>query len=219
MVRSKKTILLISLSIAILVFVAGIMLGYTLDNLRSNEILKQLRQSELNTESYLIHEAFIDAFGGDECTSLALRVKDMQSLVAKTGLQLTDYSDKSISKNKDFDYLKRKYFLLEIKFLTLIERLKNKCDEKIVHILFFYSKDDQDSIKQGYVLTNLNEIYGNSLIVLSIDKDYLDEPLIGVLKTKYGITETSTIIINGEVKKESFTSKAELQQIIEEKIK
>ena len=215
MVTYTKRIFITSLVIAIIVFVAGILLGYSLDGMRNKDLLENLRQSELNTESYLVHQTFLETFGGNECEVLTSRINDMKDLVTSIGSKLTSYSTKSMSESEDMDYLKRKYFISEIKFLTLLQHLKENCEKKFVIILFFYTKDDATSTRQGYILTDLNEKYEDSLIILSLDKDYSDEPLIKTLKLKYNIKESSTLIINNNIKKEGLITEEELIPLIE----
>ena len=52
-------------------------------------------------------------------------------------------------------------------------------------------------------------------MVLSLDVDYFEEPLIEVLVTNYNVTNTPTLIINDEIKIEEVISANELKKIIE----
>lgn len=72
---------------------------------------------------------------------------------------------------EDLEYLKRSYFLLEIKDYLLMKRLTEKCGIKPTFILYFYStKKDicEDCEKMGYVLTTLRDKYPD-LRVYSFD--------------------------------------------------
>src|SRR3989338_7147883 len=61
----------------------------------------------------------------------------------------------------DFEYLKRSYFLLEIKDYLLMKRLTEKCGIKPTFILYFYSTEDicEECERIGYVLTALRDKY------------------------------------------------------------
>ncbi|MBS3118019.1 hypothetical protein J4430_04030 [Candidatus Woesearchaeota archaeon] len=218
MVSPKKNIL-VSLAIASLIFIGGLGLGVGIDNLRSKEVLKNLQRNELETESYLLQERLLRDFKQNACEILSTRINKMKYATVEIGQQLGEYSKKRVSYEKDFDYLKRKYFILEVQFMMLIQDLQKHCDEDIVYILFFYTIDNQESIKQGYVLTNLEKEYEDNLIVLSIDKDYHDEPLVDTLKQGYNITHPTTVVVNDEVIKEGFIGSAELKKQIERKFK
>src|SRR3989338_3106427 len=73
----------------------------------------------------------------------------------------------------DLEYLKRSYFLLEIKDYLLMKRLTEKCGIKPTFILYFYSteEDCKDCEKMGYVLTALRDKYPD-LRVYSFDYNF-----------------------------------------------
>lgn len=212
--KYKKHLLITSLVLASVIFLAGIALGWTLDHFRVNEVLDTIKQNELDTESYLVEQEFIKNFGGDSCELLSPRVTNLQSQITIIGHQLSKWGESSRSfKQQDFDYLKRKYFILETRAFMLIEGLKDTCGVDYNTILYFYSIDDEESLRQGYVLDELVRKYDN-LIVLSIDKDYTDEPLIDVLNSKYEITAAPTIVVNSNVKLEGFIPRAQIESLI-----
>lgn len=211
-VGKRKYLLITAMILTITVFLGGIALGWTLDHYRADELLENIKQSELITESLIVEESFIDHYGGDRCELLSSRVYDLQQQSRVTGKQLSEWGEGDTFQTKDFDYLKRKYILLEIRFFILLNDLKNECNSDYNTILFFYQKDQEQSIQQGFILDELSDNYDN-LIVLSIDKDYTDEPLVELLRSKYGITKAPTLIIN-KVKFEGFTSKAQIESAI-----
>ncbi len=212
---NRRRMFIISGILTVVVFSLGIVLGISLDQLREDDVFDNLRQSELDTESYLVEQTYINSFGGDVCAALSSRTTDLKFITTRIGQQLGKYSAKNFVLTSDLDYLKRKYFISEIKFLTLINDLNNNCNTNYVTILFFYTKDDQSSARQGYILSDLEEEYKDELIVLSIDKDYEDEPLVRMLKQRYNLSKDSTLVINNDKKIEEFTSKEELKKLID----
>src|SRR3990167_7831538 len=88
----------------------------------------------------------------------------------------------------DLEYLKRSYFLLEIKDYLLMKRLTEKCGEKPSFILYFYSTKDvcEDCEKMGYVLTTLRDKYPD-LRVYSFDYHFdvgAIDTLVSIYKVK-----------------------------------
>lgn len=63
--------------------------------------------------------------------------------------------------SEDLEYLRRSYFLLEIKDYLLMKRLTEKCDTNPAFALYFYSTEDncEECTRMGYVLTALRERY------------------------------------------------------------
>ncbi len=211
--RYRRHLLLTSAVLATAVFLAGILFGWSLDHFRTTEILTTIKQNELSTESYLVEQQFIDSFGGDKCELLTARVDTLRDSTNQIGKQLACWGGKSTFKEADFDYLKRKYTILEVRFLMLINDLKQECGQDYNIILSFYKIDEDASIRQGYVLDSLNDKYNNTLIILSFDKYYTDEPLIDILATRYGIERTPAIVVNGKVK-QGFVPESELDKLI-----
>jgi len=194
-IKAKK-LLIVSAIIATFIFSTGLFLGYALDGFRENEILSNIKQNELDTESFILEQQFLDELGGDKCEILSERALTLQPTLTEIGRQLGRWQNSDF-KQDEFNYLKRKYFLTEIRFLMLIETLKQNCNSDYNVIVFFYKIDDDTSKRQGYVLdeiTNQNQ----NVIVLSIDKDYTQEPLIDILKSNYDVIEAPSLVINGD---------------------
>src|SRR3989344_5917322 len=99
----------------------------------------------------------------------------------------------------DLEYLKRSYFLLEIKDYLLMKRLTERCGIRPTFILYFYSTEDkcEDCEKMGYVLTALREKYPD-LRVYSFDYHF-DVGAIKTLRSIYKIKpELPALVINNK---------------------
>ena len=212
--KFPKHIFLTSLAITVIVFVAGLMLGYNLDNFRTSEILGGLKVNELDTESYLVEQAFWDNFGGDDCTFAQPRLASISTQLGELGQYLNTYEKKSLFEENEFDYLARRYFLLEVKAYTLEMNLRAQCNLSNTVILYFYGNDDPGSERQGFVLDKLVAKAEGDVNVYSINLDYEGDEALETVNLYYNVTKTPTIIINGEEKREGFTSYNEMLDII-----
>ncbi len=211
--KLQKSIFLTSLVITVVIFSIGLLINYSLDYMRIDVILDTVETHELDIRSYLIQQEFIDTFGGDKCEFMHSKVNDLKEELKQVGVDLSNYGGKSFFKKKDFDYLKRKYFLLELNFYNLIERLNKECGKSYIPAIFFYEIDHNPSEMQGYILEDVSK--GNkNLIVLSFDKDYPDEPLLNLLKLKYNITKAPTTIIDNEVIFDSIVYSGQIKAVI-----
>lgn len=196
--KYKQYLFVTSLIITVVVFCSGTALGWTLDNFKVNSLLNSVKQNDLNAESFALESSFIQGFGGDYCTILDERVENLQQDIITTGKELSTWGgNRKTLKESDFAYLKRKYFLLEARFLLLLQNMEKSCGNKYDVAVFFYKIDDARSLVQGYALDELRKNHDN-LIVLSFDKDYIDEPLISVLLSMYNVTEAPSVVINGK---------------------
>ena len=209
-----KHIFLTSLLITIVIFLAGLFLGWNLDTMRSAEISNTLRSNELDTESYLLEQTFWEGLGGSDCTFAEPRLNSLSVELAELGQYLNEYQQKNIFEEEEFQYLARRYFLLEIKGYILYNELKETCDIHNTVILYFYGNDDPDSERQGYVLDKVVERSNGTIDIFSINKDFDGDQTLEIVKLYYNITTTPTIIINEEIKQEGYVSYEEILELL-----
>ncbi len=194
----RTKILSRSLLLTILIFAIGIMLNHAFDAFRISIIEDVMVAHEIDTEAYRVERFFTETFGGEQCDIMVARISDLKKEIRKVGEDLGSYSRFSFFRRKDYDYLKRKYFLLELRFLALIQRLNKECDKPYLPIIFFYEIDQDESERQGFILQDLSEAYDQQLIVLTLDKDYKDEPLVKILAENYNVTQAPTTVVDGQ---------------------
>ena len=122
-----KKILWRSLLLTILIFVVGILLNHLFDAFRISIIEDVMAVHEIDSEAYNVERFFTETFGGEKCEVMVARISDLKKEIRRVGEDLGSYSRYSFFRRKDYDYLKRKYFLLELRFLSLIEKLNKEC--------------------------------------------------------------------------------------------
>ena len=127
------------------------------------------------------------------------------------------FSEENLKGSEEVIELKRYYSLLEIKDYLLTKKINNKCDGKLIPLLYFYTTASNctECIKQGYVLTELRQKYPN-LRVYSFDYG-LDLSALKALIRIYKIEDTKlpAIIIN-EKKATGFKTIEEIEEIAPE---
>lgn len=212
-----KNVLIMSLVLTVMLFALGILLNYGLDFIRLASINEVMNRHELSTDSYLAEALFSDVFEGNKCSVMNARINDLKAEIRRVGVDLNSYSRFSFFNRKDFDYIKRKYFLLELRFLSLITQINQECNNPYFPVLFFYEIDDDTSERQGFILEEASRNFEDALVVLSIDKDYEDEPLIQMLIQKYEVQTAPTLVIE-DIKREGLVYAAEFEQIIKKKL-
>ena len=207
MVEKKyfKHILITSLLFTIFVFIGGVILGWSLNNFRENSFLDNLQNNELDTDSYLIEQDLLSGLPiSERCELSGIRSSVLSGELRELGKLLTVYEEEDILDKSTYDYLKRKYFLLEIKTYNILRKLKGDCNLDYDLILFFYDLSDTDSKRQGYVLDALSENKTYDFRIFSLDRSFSEDPLLEVVKKYYNITTSPTLVIN-ENKTDGFT--------------
>jgi|SRR3989344_546232 len=207
-----KRIIFVSLFITILIFLAGLLLGLSLDDTRVNDIITNLNQNELNRESYLVEQDFIKNLGGGTCYLSDQRINTLSGELTKLGQLITRYEPKGILREDEYEYLKRKYFLLEIKTYTFFTTLRKECDYNFNTVLFFYDINHQESLNQGYILDSLVESK-KDVHVFSLDRNF-EESSLETVKFHYNISYSPSLIINDKIRKEGLASLEELKEIL-----
>jgi hypothetical protein len=209
--RQKKQLMITSVLLAVFLFVFGTVLGYSVDSLRENRILDNIRQSEIDTESYILEQQFLEDFGIVSCDLLEGRIENLRQINYETGQQLNKWVEgkKFSLKQEDLDYAKRRYFVQEGRLFLLIESLRQNCDASYNTVLFFYKINDDASVRQGFILDKIS-LERNDTIVFSFDKDFVQEPFVELLIDNYQIDNAPSVVINGEKKLEGFISSEEL---------
>ncbi|MBW3018861.1 hypothetical protein KY329_01585 [Candidatus Woesearchaeota archaeon] len=195
---NRKNVLWQSFVLTVLIFCLGIVLNYGLDFLRINAIVDVMQEHELDRSAYQAEDLFAEVFEGNRCSAMSSRIAELKQEIRQVGEDLGSYSRFSFFKKKDFDYLKRRYFLLQLRFFSLIQKVNSECGDPYIPILFFYEIDDEASERQGFILQELSENFNEQLVVLSLDIDYEDEPLVGLLADYYDVDKAPTMIIDGE---------------------
>jgi hypothetical protein len=197
--RHKQYVFLTGFILTTLIFTLGYALSYAMDFIRMDEVVTTIQGYELTSQAYLIEQDLLETMGGDRCEVLNGRIRTLRTDIKDVGGDLTKYGVKSALNKRDFDYLKRKYFLLELEFYNLVASLNSECGKQYFPIIFFYRIDDESSQQQGFVLDDLTRDYRNEIVTLSFDGDYTDEKTVQILKSRFNITSYPTIIIDNSV--------------------
>ncbi len=122
-----------------------------------------------------------------ELTDLAHRVKFMES-------QLGQDNQKVLS-------LKKYYTLLQIKDYLLTREFHDRCNQKMVSILYFHQSDCSDCVKQSIVLDSIANQYPE-IRVYWLDKDIQTpalQALLGMFTVKTGPNTGPAILIGSKV--------------------
>lgn len=192
MFDSKKYIVAFGITAAIFVtaiVVSNILGAKKLDDVRAieNRVALDILSSE--TQFALLEET--------SCTDIGPGFLSQE--LGPLGQKLSFAENQPELSGDDLEYLKRSYFLLEIKDYLLMKRLTARCGIRPTFILYFYSTKDkcEDCEKTGYVLTALREKYPD-LRVYSFDYHF-DVGAIKTLRSIYKVKdELPALIINNK---------------------
>ncbi len=131
-----------------------------------------------------------------------------------------DFSEKNLGNEAEIIQLKKYYSLLEIKDYLLMQKITERCDQKLFSILYFYTTatNCSECVKQSFVLTSLREKYPE-LRVYSFDYN-LDLSALDALVAIFKIEDTKLpALIIGDTKTTGFRSIEEIEEMLPELVK
>ena len=202
--------------ITLLVFVAGLLLGVMLTNERANVVETETYQQKLDLDSVQLQYNYLQSFSNKEngCAAALKALGINLGSLEDTRKKLEGYISQSLTDNEEFNTLKREYMLSELRYWLLYKETEQLCESETVSLLYFYSnKGCSDCSSQGAILTNIKEKFDKSLLIFSIDADFEQEPLIGIVRENYKINELPAIVL-GDLRIEGLQTEEGLLPII-----
>ncbi|MBW3001699.1 hypothetical protein KY338_00895 [Candidatus Woesearchaeota archaeon] len=198
---AKKQVFLSTIFALCIVFVVGIIIGNLFSNTETKEVDKVLKQSELSTESYLLEQELLADFD-QNCDLAKTRLAALSGELWQLGKLLGTETAKSDLGKANYNFLKLKYHLMQVKTYILYANLNKDCNFTTPVVLFFYSQDDADSKEQGKILDSLVEAY--NIHVFAVEAGFSKE--LEFLEMFYGVSETPFLVLNYDIKKPGLTS-------------
>ncbi len=201
----KKQTLLTTILLVCIVFVLGVILGNSWSSSETTEASKVLRQSELDTESFLAEQELFESFETN-CALAEKRLGSLSEELWKLGKVLgTDDSQEKLGE-ENYGFLKRKYHLMQIRTYILDKKLQDDCGSKTNVILYYFKRKDAPSEQQGKILDELAEQY--HLHVFAIEYRYSKE--LEFLEDYYEMKDAPALIINFDTMKTGLVTKEQL---------
>jgi len=187
----QKQALFTTVLLVAVVFTIGVVLGNTWRSAEASEISKILRQSELDAESFLVEQELFESFETN-CALAEKRLSSLSGELWKLGKVLGASDAQEKLGDQDYNFLKRKYHLMQIRTYILDRKLQTDCGSKTNIILFYFRRQNPASEQQGRILDELVAEY--NLHVFAIEYKYSKE--LEFLEDYYDISSTPTLVIN-----------------------
>ena len=205
-----KHIFLITVVLLLLIFIMGMLIGRRMGGSRVDEITALINANELNTESYLIEQELMENFEQDNCLLANARISSLSSELWKIGKSLSPADAEQKLGTSNYDFMKRKFHLMQIRTYILLYKLNQHCSNTGNVVLFYFSRDNDASQEQGEILDNLVKDY--DIRVFAIEYNYSEE--LSFIEGYYSIKGTPTLVIDYEVVLEGLSSYEEVQALI-----
>lgn len=226
---TRKKIIVIAIVLSILLYGAGVFSGLIANKL----IEKQVKQDVGNLKGFVDNSAldikniqlqmlFMEDFEAEnKCEFMEIYLDHLNS-------QLTTYwevlpsrieeYDKKSELSDDYISLKREYIRFSLRYWLIAEKRHRLCsNEKLIPVLYFYTKECVDCVVQGEQFDRFGQMIkaqNKTLIVFPIDARFNDD-MIFIIRKYYNITSFPATVIKGNVIQGQVYSAEQLSSIKE----
>ena len=198
--------------LSVLVFSIGVYVGYLIDQSNQASISKEVEDISRKVESTQLLMLLEDN-SSSFCPLYKSQLDSINEEVENIGYRLSYLEEE---KNVYDVPLKKNYFVLEAQSYLLSKKIKERCGDKSVLLIYFYSNANCSSCKdQGDgILQVRDELRDRDIIVkiFSFDGD-LGSPVADALKTQFSVSTYPSIIVDGKLYS-GMMSREKLQSVL-----
>lgn len=216
---SKKRYIIAGV-ITLLLFFLGILFGMVIDGQRINLVEEKYDFYDLSYRSLQLQYSLLESTPTENvCAVFDVAINNAVEELLSSLEQVENYKEVSGTQQDNFDVIKRRYILDNVKYWLLVKKAEDVCGADRLSVLYFFSeKKCPHCSDQGVILTYYKKIYGEQLLVFPIDVDFMDsEPVIDVLINAYNITTYPSLVIEDTLYS-GMVSKGDLSEIICDKL-
>jgi len=202
------TLLLASLFLAAIIFVAGISIGKLIDTGNTDQFDQKITSLSDRTNANMLVALLENS--PEYCPFFKEELDNVENDTNYLGYQIAYLED---AKGVQDDALKTRYFALELSSYLFSNKVRSTCNENFSTVIYFYSNKNcfLECRDQGAQLLGLKNIPGVWVKVYSFDNE-IGSSSAKLLADKYNVTKYPTVIVNG-AKYEGVQSK---DQLVEE---
>lgn len=195
-----------------LILIIGVLVGLQMDDLRQGHVQNNLEQSNLDTETFMILQDYVDGSGENFCQLSGARLPDVGQKNAELGAELERFDSQEFANEERYSYIRDRYYNNQLRLYMLINEYNEECEGGENTILYFFD-DSTDSQRQGAVLDEIGT--NQQAIIFAFNKETMEEsPIVEILVKDYNITQTPALVVNRDQKFEGFISQGELEHEI-----
>src|SRR4030043_1855652 len=186
---------LVSAIITFIILFAGIFFGLYIGKEKVGILQQGIDDLRIRQEDATLSFSLMNIFGNRSCEIIQHELSDTMGEASELGKKITDY-EKEKFKDGSYYSAKRDYTLIQIRYWSYLERLKNECNNtNFITVLYFYSPDCRDCSKQGLIYDYLKQQHPENVMIFALDYD-VDLNTLKILKEGHDVGQVPTSIIN-----------------------
>ncbi|MDD5112271.1 MAG: hypothetical protein PHG85_06985 [Candidatus Altiarchaeota archaeon] len=187
----------LAFAISVALFASGVLIGYSFNAVKIDATTRQISDMRSDVENIQLEFMYLDSMGmRHACPVLEQESARLVKKLDSFGEVLTNYEEAN-DFGSNFRELKDTYHFLQLRTWLLQERMKSECDNDIVTLLYFHSKNCSACMQQGYVITYVKQNLGDRLMVFALDTGW-EQPIMEAMMSDIGYASAPTLVINGK---------------------
>ncbi len=195
-------------SFTLIILLLGVMVGLQMDDLRQSYLDDEIRQSDLDTETFNVLEQYAEDNPDVYCDLAEAQLPEISERSAQLGQRLERFDEQGRYDQDEYNYLRDRYYNNQLRLYMMLSEYRGECDADEDKALFFFD-DSTDSQRQGAVLDEI--VRDTDLHVFAFNTETESSLILNTLEIDYNVTETPTTVINDDEKIEGFISEGELR--------
>ncbi|GEM_PF-1142048 len=199
--------------ITIILLILSLIVGGYVENMAYSKISGELIKINEDQEAILILQSFADE--NDTSRVCNLLKSQMDSINGKIYILRSELeAQTSTSMIKDYDMIRREYFIANARLLSLTKQHAKKCGGNDEIILFFYTSEKQcpECHAQGRIIDEVRQRCAN-VRVFSFPTD-VDMLILKSFMAYYGMVQSPSVVIDRVGRYEVFNGPASAEDII-----
>ncbi len=214
--KIKKSRYFIAFVLTGSIFVIGVLIGLLINQQRTSFLEEENKIQNLNYDSIQLQYLYLSSLLDKEkdCGAAKKTLDSQVSNLNLLGSKLENFISDNTASVEEYNLIKHQYVLAELRYWFFVKNVKEICKDDIVNVLYFYSNINCEKCRtQGVILSKIKDDLKDNILIFSLDNDFVEEPLIEIIKSHYDIKSLPTLIINGE-KHEGFYDDQEILKIV-----
>jgi hypothetical protein len=195
-------------AVTVLVLALGILLGYQMDDLRQDHLSEELRQSNLETETFSVLDNYVQRSDRDHCQLMEVQIPSIGERNGELGSELERFEAQNIGSDEEYRYIRDRYYNNQLRLYMALNSYKDRCNGTNQTTVLYFFDDSTESQRQGAVLNEV--VKQKNVQVFSFNAEVDDSLIVDVLTEDFNVTEYPTVIVNDDQKFEGFISENEL---------
>ncbi|MBI4361005.1 hypothetical protein HY572_04510 [Candidatus Micrarchaeota archaeon] len=195
-------------AISAFLFAVGILTGAFIAEDASNQLASELSLLQSRTGELEVLLLFNPNSTTTLCPFYQSTLSEFDLETTAFGVKIDALEHSQGPSDENVLKLKREYTLKQVRDYLLTQKIKEECGAKTQTLLYFYTKDCAECLKQGLVGPPLKKDRPE-LLIYALDSS-LNMPAVNALKEIHQVTRYPTLVLNAE-KLEGFHSKEQIE--------